>query len=193
MMIRFSRSPQRGFSLVELLLVLGVLAILLVAMFVVYPQVRASQQASREASHAIMLQAGIRSAFAPRSQYAALGAMNSGQGEAFVNRSRIAPATMNDGDSSVNTLKSSWGPVLVHTNTGSYAGYGPNRMFVIRYMEVPRAACVDFVTNTISKFDVVRLNTTTDNTYMTPETFTVEKVVTGCKAADTIEVVFLGH
>ena len=184
---------SRGFSLIELLLVLGVLAILLVAMFVVYPQVRSSQQASREASNAIVLQAGLRSAFAPGGNYAALGSMGSGQGETFVNRSLIAPASMNDGNPSATALQSSWGPVVVHTNIGAYAGYGPNRMFVIRFMDVPKAACVDFISNTINKFDVVRLNTASDAGYMTPETFQVSQVVAACNLADTTEVVFLGH
>lgn len=183
----------RGFSLIELLLVLGVLAVLLVAMFVVYPQVRASQQARREASNAIMLQAGLRSAFASSGNYGALGAMGSGQGESFVNRARIAPASMNDGDPAATALQSSWGAVLVHSNIGDYAGYGPNRMFVLRFMDVPKAACVDFVTNTINKFDVVRLNTSSDAGYMTPETFQVSQVVAACNLADTTEVVFLGH
>lgn len=198
-MFRFSvqHAPKAfracGFSLIELLLVLGVLAILLVAMFVVYPQVRTSQQASREAGNVILLQAGIRTAFASRGVYSALGAMNSGRGETFVNQSRIAPATLNDGNPSSNQLQSSWGPVLIHSNIGAYAGYGAGRMFVIRYMDVPKAACVDFVSKTISKFDVVRLNTASNSGYMTPESFTVADVVTACNAGDTTEVVFLGH
>lgn len=39
---------QKGFSLIELLLVLGVLAILLIAAFVVYPQVRAQNLINKE-------------------------------------------------------------------------------------------------------------------------------------------------
>ena len=47
----FSRTRSAGFSLIELLLVLGIIAILLVAAFVVYPQVRDRNQANVEVTN----------------------------------------------------------------------------------------------------------------------------------------------
>lgn len=42
------RKSKKGFSLLELLLVLGIIAALVVAAFIVYPKVQASQRAQAE-------------------------------------------------------------------------------------------------------------------------------------------------
>ncbi len=67
----FSKKP-RGFSLIELLLVLGVLAILLVAAFVVYPQVRDKQIVNRELTSLRMMTVGIQNMYASRRDYTGL-------------------------------------------------------------------------------------------------------------------------
>lgn len=57
---------QRGFSLIELLLVLGVLAILLVAAFVVYPQVRKQQLVNEQVTNTRLIMEGIRAVYGNR-------------------------------------------------------------------------------------------------------------------------------
>lgn len=55
---------QAGFSLIELLLVLGVLAILLIAAFVVYPQVRDRIQIDREVKSIQFVNAKLKAIYA---------------------------------------------------------------------------------------------------------------------------------
>jgi len=58
---------NRGFSLIELLLVLGVIAVLLVGMFVVYPMVRADMRANKEVAFIAAALARVQSQFPPSS------------------------------------------------------------------------------------------------------------------------------
>lgn len=63
-MTPFSFRRQAGFSLIELLLVLGVIAILLIAAFVVYPQVRERIQIDREVKAIQFVNAKLKSIYA---------------------------------------------------------------------------------------------------------------------------------
>lgn len=106
-------SPSRatGFSLIELLLVLGVLAILLVAAFVVYPQVRDRSQAQTEAENIRAIQSSVRSLFAMKGgNYEGLGRGRSVNDRGIANQARIFPVRMNDGDYSQDAvIRSTWG------------------------------------------------------------------------------------
>jgi prepilin-type N-terminal cleavage/methylation domain-containing protein len=51
---------KKGFSLLELLLVLGIIAALVVAAFIVYPKVQASQRAQAESNNIATIQAGVK-------------------------------------------------------------------------------------------------------------------------------------
>lgn len=65
--LRYARpSLSKGFSLIELLLVLGVLAILLVAAFVVYPQVRDRNQANKEIVNLSVIRANVNNLYASK-------------------------------------------------------------------------------------------------------------------------------
>lgn len=54
---------RRGFSLIELLLTLGVIALLLVAVFVIYPNVRSNMNAKRETEFVTALLARYQSQY----------------------------------------------------------------------------------------------------------------------------------
>ena len=102
-----ARSSQ-GFSLIELLLVLGVLAILLVAAFVVYPQVRARNQVNNEVQNLAAMKAGFLSLYANGGDWTTLS-------RGVANQARIFPVTMNGGDYGATApITSSWGqPVMI--------------------------------------------------------------------------------
>lgn len=68
--MKFSmKKANDGFSLIELLLVLGVIAILLVAAFVVYPQVRTKQMVNKELVGLRTITASIQSMYASKKNY----------------------------------------------------------------------------------------------------------------------------
>jgi prepilin-type N-terminal cleavage/methylation domain-containing protein len=56
---------KKGFSLLELLLVLGIIAALVVAAFIVYPKVQASQRSQAESNNIATIQAGVKAFILP--------------------------------------------------------------------------------------------------------------------------------
>lgn len=168
----FSRPTKRGFSLIELLLTLGVIAILLVAAFVIYPKVRLSQQINQEKANLSALQAGIRSMLAGQGgNYSVLGAVGETRGNRFANQARVVPITMNGGDYEGSTITNGWnGAVVLHSTVGSFEGYQAGRSFGIQYNGIPTEACVDFFTRTIGGFSAAWINGSTGaGTYLTPQ------------------------
>lgn len=159
-------SPSRatGFSLIELLLVLGVLAILLVAAFVVYPQVRDRSQAQTEAENIRAIQSSVRSLFAMKGgNYEGLGRGRSVNDRGIANQARIFPVRMNDGDYSQDAvIRSTWGGEVyvwrnpdVVTPRGSFPwGY----TFGILYQDVPPGVCIQLLPSLVGGFHSVKIN-----------------------------------
>lgn len=58
------RKSQKGFSLLELLLVLGIVAALIVASFIGYPKVRDARYVDVEAKHIGQIYASVRNVYA---------------------------------------------------------------------------------------------------------------------------------
>ena len=106
---------QGGFSLVEILLVLGIIAILAIAAFIIFPQVQASNRANTEQTNITTLAAGIKNLYGATRNYTGISAT-------VVNQARIAPASMNGGDPSATTLSSSWSGDVAIAPSAAVAG-----------------------------------------------------------------------
>lgn len=147
-----NQKQQRGFSLVELLLVLGVLAILLVAAFVVFPQVRDRNQANAEVTNLTTIKAGITNL------YASKGGNYTGLATGVVNQARIFPSSMNGGVyTSSAVIRASWGGAV----TVDAVGTAPNqRQFSITMNEVPAGVCLGLVSGAASNFDQITVGGT---------------------------------
>lgn len=184
---------RKGFSLIEMLLVLGVLAVLLIAAFVVYPRVKLSQQVHQEKANIFAIQTGIRSALLNQGgSFEALGFVENPTGNVFTNRARIVPSNMNGGDYSGSEILNGWGGrVVVHSTVGAFGGYTRGRTFGIQYNEVPKEACVQFVTETIGNFVAVWINGSTGaGTYLTPNS-SVGKIIERCEVQPIATVHFV--
>mgnify|MGYP000363598201 CR=1 FL=1 len=187
---------SRGFSLIEMLLVLGVLAILLVAAFVVYPRVQLSNQINQEKANLSMLQNGIRSTLAPQGgKYTVLGAQGQTIGNRFANQARLVPSSMNGGDYQGSTITNGWGgAVVIHSTTGTFEGYAPGRSFGIQYNNVPQEACADFVMRTLGGFSAAWVNGATGaGTYLTPANITPDRVVARCQLQNPTTIHFVSN
>ena len=67
-----NKKSKKGFSLLELLLVLGIIAALVVAAFIVYPKVQASQRAQAESNNIATIQAGVKALYSSASSFTGL-------------------------------------------------------------------------------------------------------------------------
>lgn len=161
--VSFNRNNAKGFSLIELLLVLGVLAILLVAAFVVYPQVRDRNQANTEASNLTSIKAGVNNL------YASKGGNYTGLTAGVANQARVFPASMNQGTyTDAAPITSSWGgTVAVAVNGAATAAtrtpggvIAANRSFTITYSSVPDGVCLPLVSSAANNFQGVTVGTT---------------------------------
>lgn len=142
-------SVNRGFSLIELLLVLGVIALLLVAAFVVYPQVRDRALINEELTGMRTLSEGLRSRF-PNGDYR-------GVDSTYVVNAKLLPAVYLRPDGS--GLLNRWGDTMYISGYGD--GANPNdttqRMnrVQIDYKGFPKKHCVALVSGIAQFADAV--------------------------------------
>lgn len=154
--ISFNQAKAKGFSLIELLLVLGVLAILLVAAFVVYPQVRDRNQANAEVSNLTAVKANITNLYASR------GGNYGGLTTTIANQARAFPSSMNGGTFSGSTVTAAWGGAVAVGGAAdpTTAVATGAREFGIRYTSVPAGVCLGLVSGAASNFNQVTVGST---------------------------------
>jgi len=137
------RKGRKGFSLLELLLVLGIIAALIVAAFIVYPKVQAYRNVKIEASNISTLKSEISSLYS-----STIGSMpNSYSLNGVLINAKVVPENMIIG----NKIRNTWGGD-VYTGTYDIANAAA---FVIQYNHVPRDECAKLVMQTATGFEQV--------------------------------------
>ncbi|ELM8953547.1 prepilin-type N-terminal cleavage/methylation domain-containing protein [Escherichia coli] len=140
-----NKKSKKGFSLLELLLVLGIIAALVVAAFIVYPKVQASQRAQAESNNIATIQAGVKALFTSASSFT--GLTNS-----VAVQAKIFPDNMLSGSGSsatpINAFKGN--VVVASADTGPSAATGSS--FTITYSNVPAAECTKIITAAAGNF-----------------------------------------
>lgn len=154
MILLKNRKSKKGFSLLELLLVLGIIAALVVAAFIVYPKVQASQRAQAESNNIATIQAGVKALYTSASSFT--GLTNS-----VAVQAKIFPDNMLSGSGTaakpINAFKGN--VTLVAANTGPSSAAGSS--FTITYDNVPAAECVKITTAAAGNFYTTRVGSRT--------------------------------
>ncbi|MDQ2309640.1 type 4 pilus major pilin [Pluralibacter gergoviae] len=164
---------QKGFSLLELLLVLGIIAALVVAAFIVYPKVQASQRAQAESNNIATIQAGVKSLYTASSSFTGLTNSVAVQAKIFPDNMLVGSGTE---AKPVNAFK---GNVLVkEDSTGPSKAKGSS--FTITYENVPAAECTKIITAAAGNFYTAGVGTA-GNVKAAGEVLDVTKTATQCQ------------
>lgn len=195
--ISFNQAKAKGFSLIELLLVLGVLAILLVAAFVVYPQVRDRNQANAEVSNLTAIKANITNLYASR------GGNYAGLTTGIANQARAFPSSMNGGVYGASaSINAAWGGAVQigDAATPGTAVAAGGRQFGISYAGVPNGVCLGLVSGAASNFQQINVGSTgvfTNGTTATPASaggqFDPAAAAAACAAANNQTITFISN
>lgn len=140
-----SKKKNSGFSLIELLLVIGFIAGALVLAFVTYPKVQATNRANIEAQHITILAAGIKGLYSTAQSFATL------TNGVLLNAKVVPDDLTTDG---VSSITNNWGGAITITPDTDKSRY------LIVYNAVPRSECVKLSTSVAVNFLKLDVGTT---------------------------------
>lgn len=151
----FHPHQSKGFSLIELLLVLAIVAALAVAAFVVYPRVQAGRNAAFEAQILTSVQATARALFTRGDYRSIYGTQET--------RALLFPEHMFVG----GVLQNQWGggaAIGPSTHEGNDAGAVSRALyFRIVYSQVPTDVCIRLAGAVSNHFGAIRINKNPNN------------------------------
>lgn len=183
-MFYLKSKKQKGFTLLELLLVLGVIAALTIGAFYIYPKVKAASTANTEKSNLSTIAAGIKLLYPT-------GYQNLDNSSAIL--SRVYPDTMVDENK--NTHSSFGGDVIVKPDSvGTPSGkINTVTQFDMVYSEMPSNICIKMGTGLAFNFANVTVQGDTifklddNNAYKVD----VGLVTKQCNLADKVTMIFV--
>ena len=179
---------SQGFSLIELLLVLAIIAALAVAAFVIYPRVQAGRAATYEAQVLSSVQASIKGLF-QNGNYFALD-------NAVAINAKLIPESMVDGTDIINQFA---GVVTLAPAADSLgaapAGTATRAPFYsITYADVPPEVCMKVGSSASSNFAGLTIGTTVVKSSGTGAIeFAEGTLVTACGTDDPVTMIFIGN
>lgn len=173
------KNTQQGFSLLELLLVLAVIAALGVAAFLIYPRVQAGRSASSTAQVLSGAQASVGAIFT-NGNYSKLDSSVAYNADVFPESMKGATA---------GTFSNEWdGPVTIFgSNADGTANATSGRFMTITYADVPANVCKKLVPAAAANFGRVEVGTTVvvDQYAATPVALDEAAVITACGTGTT--------
>lgn len=145
------KNINKGFSLLEILLVLAIAAGIVSAAFIIYPKVQTSFKINREATNIATIQAGIKSIYGSVSNF-------SGLNTDFAINANIVPEDMIQENAGVKTIVNSFkGSVTI-----SSSNYGPNSTvdasYNITYTGLQTEECIKLGVASVRNVYNMRIN-----------------------------------
>lgn len=141
------RKNKKGFTLVEILLVVGFIALAGIGIYTVYAKVQMSNAALNEGKNLDTLRAGVKSLYGGTQNYATLTNI-------VLNNARVTPESMravpyNSGDATITNTFGGAVSVLPLSLGGT------NNLFAVTYPKVPGAICSRLVTGAGTAWDQI--------------------------------------
>lgn len=175
---------KNGFSLIEMLLVLGVLAVLLIAAFVVYPKVRANVIAEKEVKNIAMIQAGISNLYKGQSSFQSLN-------NTLLVNAKIVPESM--------ISRTTNPPGIVNESGGTVTVAGVPEynysQYWITYTQVPSEVCQKLAEGLVASSEAlnvggiqVKYHTDPQENWKANES-RVENIGQGCNTSSNVTII----
>jgi type IV pilus assembly protein PilA len=149
-----SKKASKGFTLVEILLVVGFIALAGIGIYTIYSKVTVSSQANTEGRNLDTLRAGVKNLYGGAASYAGLTGTVLNDGRVTPDNMRIVPYVA--GATAINNSFGGAVTVLPVTLGGGAA----NNAFEITYPGVPGAVCSKLVTVSGKGFDQISIGGT---------------------------------
>lgn len=137
---------KKGFSLLEILLVLAIASAVVAAAFIIYPKVQVSNNIKKETNNIGTIRTGLTSLYASVATPSANLNMNQ-----LVINAKIVPDNMLTATN--GEILSSWGPVYVGASFLDSGKIG----FIIRYENLTNEVCVKLLSAMANGFDEVKV------------------------------------
>lgn len=176
---------QSGFSLIELLLVLAIIAAIAVGAFIIYPKVQASRAASTESTNLSTIQTAIKGIYTA-GRYGTLNNTVALGADVF-------PSSQVEGTSVINQWS---GTVTAGPSTSAgAAGTATSRYFRLVYTDVPSNVCTKLAMAASANFGTIVIGTTIvqDDYSPTQVALNEASVVTACNAETTTDMIFVSN
>lgn len=138
---------KKAFSLIELLLTLGIISALMILAFIVYPKVDSTQKSDREIKNISTIIAGAKSVYRSFADYSGLN------NEVLIN-ANVLPDNMLSEDKT--SIINSFGG-LVTVSSANYSGLA-NASISITYNNVPSDICSKITAGMFKQAASVRVN-----------------------------------
>jgi type II secretory pathway pseudopilin PulG len=176
-----NKKQNKGFTLVEILLVVGFIALAGIGIYTIYSKVQVSNQANTESRNLDTLRAGVKSLYGGTANFSTVS-------NAVVNNARVTPDSMRTamtaGDT--NIVNTFGGAVAVApANLGGLTANG----FSITYPSVPGAVCSKLVSSAGVQFNQVTVAGTIVKTFGVNTPMDVANMATSCNA-DNVTIIF---
>lgn len=137
--MNINKKNNGGFSLIELLLVIGFIAGALVLAFITYPKIQATSRANTTSQQLTVISAGIKNLYATAKNFNSLTLD-------VLNNAKLLPEDMATIGAPITSLSNVWGGDLVISPANG------DRHYIIALTAVPKAECVKLGTGVSTNF-----------------------------------------
>lgn len=175
-----NKKQNKGFTLVEILLVVGFIALAGIGIYTIYAKVQVSNQANTESRNLDTLRAGIKSLYGGRPNF-------NGVSATVANNARVTPDSMRTPGSASLITNTFGGTVLVAAR--SFAP-GADNAFMITYPSVPSAVCSKLVTSAGVQFNHVEVEGTAVKTFGSNDPINVATAAAQCNSNNEVSITF---
>lgn len=175
------KKASKGFTLVEILLVVGFIALAGIGIYTIYAKVQISNQANQESRNLDTLRAGVKSLYASRPNFTGITNL-------VANNARVTPDNMRT-EVATEIVNSFGGTVTVEPVTLGTGGNANNGVRII-YEAVPSAVCSKLVASAGVQFNSVKVDGTEVKEFASNAALDVATAVASCNANDTVVLWF---